>query len=220
MRPAESGRNLRRRTESAVRLFQTRRTLHSDGVVGPLTSADIFGEQPVVDAHPPAGLLAATVKVALTQEGVRETSGTPNRGPVVDQYIRSVGLDPAGGYSWCQAFVYWSFEGGAHASGVADPACEPPVLDHWARSPQANRIYAGAALDNPALVRPGSIFIVDHGGGRGRAGLVTHIASGEIGTIEGNTNERGSREGDGVYQKTRSIASINVGFIDYAAARG
>ena len=45
--------------------------------------------------------------------------------------------------------------------------------------------------------------------------MVTRVLSGEIGTIEGNTNDRGSREGDGVYQKTRTIGSINVGFIDY-----
>ena len=69
--------------------------------------------------------------------------------------------------------------------------------------------------DDPTLIRPGAIFIVDHGGGKGHTGIVTKIVDGEIGTIEGNTNQRGSREGDGVYQKVRTIASINVGFVDY-----
>ena len=77
-------------------------------------------------------------------------------------------------------------------------------------------MYANAAFDDPTLIRPGAIFIVDHGGGKGHTGLVTQVLAGEVGTIEGNTNSRGSREGDGVYDKTRTIASINVGFIDYS----
>lgn len=51
--------------------------------------------------------------------------------------------------------------------------------------------------------------------GKGHSGLVTRVVSGKIDTIEGNTNQVGSRGGDGVYAQTRAIASITVGFIDY-----
>jgi hypothetical protein len=204
-------------TESSVKLFQTRRNLLPDGVVGPLTWDVLFQETPTVVDTAPSPLLARTLEVALSQNGVRETPGTPNRGPVVDQYVRSLGLDPAGGYSWCQAFVYWCFDQAATALGAADPCVKTAgVLDHWAKAPQAARVYASAALDDPTLVRPGAVFIIDHGGGKGHAGFVTRIASGVIDTIEGNTNLAKSREGDGVYAQSRTIASINVGFIDYA----
>lgn len=203
-------------TESAVELFQTRRNVRADGVVGPLTWDELFQDAPSSDATAPTPLLARTLEIALSQEGVREDAGTPNRGPVVDQYIRSVGLDPAGDYSWCQAFVYWCFTESARALSVRNPCVRTAgVLDHWARSPPVARIYASAALVDPAAIRPGAIFIIDHGSGHGHTGLVTRVASGEIDTIEGNTNQRGSREGDGVYRQTRTIASINVGFIDY-----
>ena len=203
-------------TTSAVKLFQTRRDLTPDGAVGPITWDALFLEPPVVADQAPTPLLGAVLDAAATQLDVRETPGTPNRGPQVDQYVRGVGLDPAGGYSWCQAFVYWCFAQAAAQLGAANPCVRTAgVLDHWARSPLADRVYAQAAGDDPRLVRPGAVFIIDHGGGKGHAGLVTQVVSGAVATIEGNTNQAGSREGDGVYRHTRSISSINVGFIDY-----
>ena len=203
-------------TGSAVALFQTRRDLTPDGVVGPITWDALFLEPPFVDNQAPTPLLQSVLDTAATQLGVRETPGTPNRGPQVDAYIRSVGLDPTGGYSWCQAFVYWCFVQASTALKVPNPCVRTAgVLAHWAKSPLTARVYAQAAFDDPRLVRPGAIFIIDHGGGKGHTGLVTQVVSGVVQTIEGNTNQAGSREGDGVYTHTRSIASINVGFIDY-----
>jgi hypothetical protein len=200
-------------TVSAVKLFQTRKDMTADGVIGPLTWSELFQEVPAVVERAPSALLAATLDMALSQNGVREDKGRPNRGAQVDEYLRTVGLDPAGGYSWCQAFVYWCF---AKTFPTGNPCVKTAgVLDHWAKSPRPTRVYAAEAFDDPRLVRPGAVFVVDHGSGRGHTGFVLKVLAGEVQTIEGNTNERGSREGDGVYQKTRSIASINVGFIDY-----
>lgn len=203
-------------TESSVQLFQTRRSLQADGVIGPLTWDVLFDEPVTVNEQATSPILKASLEVALSQLGIRETKGQPNRGPEVDAYIRSVGLNPTGGHSWCQAFVYWCFDKAASTASVANPCVQTGgVLAHWAKSPRGNRVYAQAAFDDPSTVSPGAIFIVDHGSGRGHTGLVLRISAGEIDTIEGNTNERGSREGDGVYRKTRSLASVNVGFIDY-----
>jgi peptidoglycan hydrolase-like protein with peptidoglycan-binding domain len=204
------------RTRSAVLLFQTRYDLLPDGIVGPLTWEVLFRQAPVEVAVPPTPLLAAAVEAARGQRHVRETG--PNRGPEVDEYLRAVGLDPAqGAYAWCIAFLYWCFREAARALDTANPCVRTAgVLNHWVRAPAGARIAAADALDEPSLVRPGAIFVIDHGHGLGHAGLVTAVVSGTIKTIEGNTNRAGSREGDGVYDKQRSIASINVGFVDYA----
>jgi hypothetical protein len=204
-------------TESSVKLFQTRRDLPADGVIGPLTWAELFHDAPAPVVEAPAPLLAQAVARALTQDGVREDPGRPNRGPQVDQYLARVGVDPRSGSPWCAAFAYWCFDEAARHLGLANPCVKTAgVLDHWARSPHAARVPAEAAFDDPRLIRPGALFVIDHGSGRGHTGIVVKVLTGEIATIEGNTNQRGSREGDGVYQKTRTIGSINLGFLDYA----
>lgn len=65
-------------------------------------------------------------------------------------------------------------------------------------------------------MQPGFIFIMDFGGGVGHTGLVEKVLNGHLVTIEGNTNDGGSREGIGVFRRTgRKLASINKGFLDY-----
>ena len=61
------------------------------------------------------------------------------------------------------------------------------------------------------------IFVLDTGGGAGHTGLVESIEGGRLITLEGNTNDGGSREGVGVFRRNgRKIVNINRGFIDYA----
>jgi hypothetical protein len=95
------------------------------------------------------------------------------------------------------------------------------VLNHWVMAGQRGvpRITGSRAVQNPDLLRPGHIFVIDTGGGHGHTGLVLEVAGGKSITIEGNTNDGGSREGVGVFRReSRKIAQINRGFIDYSAA--
>ena len=71
------------------------------------------------------------------------------------------------------------------------------------------------AVNNPSLLKPGQIFIIDHGGGLGHTGILERIEGGFIHTIEGNSNSSGSSNGIGVFQLTRKIVQINRGFIEY-----
>ena len=48
--------------------------------------------------------------------------------------------------------------------------------------------------------------------------MVLEVANGRLVTVEGNTNDNGSREGIGVFRRdSRKISTINKGFIDYSA---
>jgi hypothetical protein len=76
------------------------------------------------------------------------------------------------------------------------------------------------AKEDPSLIMPGHVFIIDHGHGRGHTGIVERVEGGLLVTIEGNTNEAGSGNGIGVFRRQgRRIADINVGFIDYSSQR-
>ena len=61
------------------------------------------------------------------------------------------------------------------------------------------------------------IFHIDTGGRTGHAGFVVDVVGGKLVTIEGNTNDDGSREGIGVFNRTsRRISSISLGFVAFA----
>jgi hypothetical protein len=87
--------------------------------------------------------------------------------------------------------------------------------DHWNRT-KAKKITRDQAMNNPNLVKPGSIFILKTGKTSGHTGLVEKVEAGFIYTIEGNSNPAGSSNGIGVFRlKFRKINSINLGFVEY-----
>ena len=69
---------------------------------------------------------------------------------------------------------------------------------------------------NEALEFPRHFSNQQTGGGNGHPGFVANVIGNRLGTIEGNTNDGGSREGIGVFRRTgRTIDSINRGFIGF-----
>ena len=213
------------RMKGAVKLFQARnvdaegRPLRQDGEVGSITWAALFGLETVASSDTTDdALLTRVLQIAAGEEAkeVREVPKDSNRGPEVDVYLRRAGVDP--GLSWCCAFVYWCFDEAARALGRGNPMVKTAgCLDHWRRSPDrgATRLMAAAAIADPSALKPGMIFIMDHGGGLGHTGLIEKVAGGLLTTIEGNTDASRTREGGGVYRLTRKVAEINKGYIDY-----
>lgn len=217
-------------TRTAVKLFQARftdclgRPLLVDGKVGPLTWASLFGcpgaedPAPAVDASP---LAARALEVARSQIGVREQPTGSNRGVEVDGYLRAVDLEPTqGSFAWCAAFVYWCFARAADELGVDNPAVRTAgVLDHWRRAgtvPRATKVKGAEAAQDPTLVPSGALFAISVGHGLGHMGFVESVTAGSLVTIEGNTNDDGSREGIGVFRRVgRKVNAINLGYVVY-----
>ena len=229
--PVDSAGLFGAQTEASVKLFQARhvdgegRPLKQDGELGPLTWVALFGDETIQDrATPATQFLKAVLVQAASQVGVLEQPKNSNSGPQVNEYLKRAGVPldlPAEKKPWCCAFVYWCFDQASRDEGRANPMVKTAgCLDHWNRvsGGRARRIDAARAVDDPGLVEPGMIFIMDHGQGRGHTGLVERVAGGLLHTIEGNTDASRTREGGGVYRLTRKMGEINTGYIDYRGA--
>ena len=144
------------------------------------------------------------LNVAVYQLGNAEVPHGSNWGPAVEKYLKSVGINSPS--AWCMAFVYWCVNEASKEMGVHNPLFKTGhVLTQWTKS-KSFRI-----IDAP---RKGDIFIMDFGGGKGHTGFVTNVVGDRINTVEGNSNDEGSREGFEVCRKPggRKISSCK-GFL-------
>jgi hypothetical protein len=133
-----------------------------------------------------------------SQLNVRETS--PNRGPMVDIYNRSVGSSV--GVYWCGSFV------GYNLSYFNIPNPNSAWSPNYAKSKD---IIWKPKLKTSLEPLTGDVFTIyyqnlDRVGHTGF--FVKKNKDGYFITIEGNTNGTGSREGDGVYKKKRESDKI------------
>jgi len=209
-------------TVSAVKLFQSlnrdkhNEPLEADGKVGLLTWESLFDIPTRPNAEVESDLLREALSVAQSQVGIMERPPGSNRGVEVENYQKLVGIPP--GSFWCAAFVYFCFNEAAKKLGVPNPLFRTGgCLDHWNNS-TAKKIKASAARDNPSLVKPGHIFIIDHGGGHGHTGIVKRVEGGRLITIEGNSNPNGSSNGIGVFElDIRKVWTTDLkGYLDYS----
>ena len=215
-------------TFAAVEHFQARSVdskgnpLVVDGKVGPGTWAVLFGDETIPQVTAAGSpVLSAVLTVAAGEVGTLEVPPGSNRGPKVDQYVASVGLNPAGGFPWCASFVYFCFAQAAGQLNVENPCVKTGgVRDHWARAATAagaTRILPAQAQQQTSLIVPGMLFLIGETGGNGHMGIIESVQGNQLTTIEGNTNEGGSREGIGVFRRTsRIISQISLGFILYS----
>ncbi len=163
----------------------------------------------------PANISSLALSNAQAQVGQQESPIGSNSGPMVDKYLLSVGLKP--GYAWCQAFVYWCYAQAAALQSSRCPVIKTAgVLDCWNKVALSQKITKIAALANPQLVKPGQQFILMFSNGSGHTGIVEKAENQTIYTIEGNSNNDGSREGFAVVRHQRKLTDKALqGFIMY-----
>jgi uncharacterized protein (TIGR02594 family) len=140
------------------------------------------------------------LKIAISQLGQHENPLGSNWGTPVKEYLASVGINfPA---AWCAAFVYWCFK---QANTNVPLVKTAGVLNHWNTADKKYRVT------DP---QPGDIFIMDYGKGLGHTGFVEKVDATFIYTVEGNSNDSGSREGIEVTRKQRPRTKIK-GYLRY-----
>ncbi len=151
-------------------------------------------------------LATKLVLLAQREVGVHEIGDT-NRGPRVNEYKAACeGMPSEAAWPWCAAFLCWLVR---EAMGDVAYSFRRPItpgawdLERWSleqdnstqtKKPTMGDIRAGDLI----------IFKFSHCG----LALSSPGGMGTLRTIEGNTNEAGSRDGGGVYLKHRPVEQI------------
>lgn len=142
----------------------------------------------------------AILNVANKEVGKQEIPKGSNWGVHVQGYLKSVGITfPA---AWCAAFVYWVLKQAELEKPVPRTG---GVLRMWREAPAIHRVV------DP---QPGDVFIMDYGKGLGHTGFIERVEGTKLFTIEGNTNDEGSREGYEVAKRVRERSKC-VGFLRF-----
>jgi hypothetical protein len=134
-----------------------------------------------------------------SQIGVREKSGN-NDGKEVEMYLATVGLGK--GYAWCAAFVKWNLLNAGYTqakviNGMALSCHNSKSIVYF-----KNKFYQNLQAGDVFTLYYVKLKRIGHTGFFDK-----RINSSIYRSVEGNTNEEGSREGDGVYVKYRSFNS-------------
>jgi len=149
------------------------------------------------------------VRLARAEIGVEELNGT-NKGKRVNEYKAATTLDPNQGWPWCAAFVAWLVREAMKNLGIKETAKfkRPTTASAWGfeawslkqdattwtRKPHDGDIQAGDIV----------VFTFSH------IGIATSAPDkgGWVSTIEGNSNNQGSREGGAVVTHKRHVSKI------------
>ena len=135
----------------------------------------------------------------------REVGGQ-NRGPWVRLYT---GGKEGTAWPWCAAFVTYIIKQAAAACNVKSPIPGSFSCDELAKQayPKARLFPQGKTAGY--AISAGDLFLIPKpGGGYQHTGIVTAVEPGRgtFWTIEGNTNDDGSREGYEVCKRVRLIS--------------
>lgn len=146
-----------------------------------------------------ASQISTVTSIYRNEIGVREATGK-NDGTRVEEYLASCKL--AKGNPWCAAFLTWTFKKAGVKTVISgySPNWFPAGKTIFTRGSKSNSVPGTADAFGIWFQNKGRIAHV---------GFIDQWPAGSmVITVEGNTNEAGSREGDGVYRKRRLKTQI------------
>lgn len=144
-------------------------------------------------------IIEATIETARREVGVREV-GNSNSGPRIEQYQASTTLGGTG-WPWCAAFQSWDM-----LTTLGRELCDAV----WLRSASCDQILTwgrahGIVFDTPVAGAQGLVMASKHDATH--IFKVADVLPGAVQSIEGNTNTDGSRNGNGVYLRRRTLSN-------------
>lgn len=177
-----------------------------DGDRGPKTNGAFSRwEASLITSTPTTTIAEKLVDLARTQVGIFEVSR--NQAPGIAKYWTATTY-PNGMTNrepWCAAFTCWLVKTAVGDTPIKWSLPKSPVAydnEKWGAANEGKGVHVLKSSEKP---KAGDIFTLATAS---HTGLVIGVSGSNVTTIEGNTNAAGSREGDGVYIKTRPISTI------------
>lgn len=147
--------------------------------------------------------LGATI-VACAERHLRERpieTGSQNCGPWVRLYMQG---NDGSAWPWCAGFVRFLLEQACQKLDAPLPIAGSFSCDSLAAQAREAGLFVGERDAVPGAIPPGSFFLVRRTATDWtHVGVVTRSGPDAFDTIEGNTNDDGSREGFAVCARTR-----------------
>ena len=196
-------------TESAVRAFQRRQGLGDRGVVNRRTFEALVApiRRAMAPIVPRRGATLGQMTVAYARQHLAEHPrevGGANAGPWVRLYMDG---QQGAEWAWCAGFVTWVLRQAADTLGTEPPVRRTFSCDELAGG-AGSCFCRGTSGRARAELTPGSIFLVRRTAGDWtHTGFVLQAEREVFQTIEGNTNDGGSREGLVVLQRTSGYSN-------------
>lgn len=153
------------------------------------------------------------IAIAIDEVGVVESPQGSNCGPRVNTYKAATNLPPKEAWPWCAAFIGWVVKECMRRGAIAGESYtfERPTtagawaLETWSLEQDASTHTKRAPRRD---IKAGDIVIFKFSHVGFAIGLPD--VNGNFQTVEGNTDAKGSREGGGVWRKTRHLSQVKT----------
>jgi peptidoglycan hydrolase-like protein with peptidoglycan-binding domain len=208
------------KTEQALKQFQTKAGLPATGVADAATFDKLVAPMKAALAPiAPNGRSLGELEVAYAEQHLRQHPrevGGQNCGPWVRLYLDGKEGTP---WAWCAGFATYCMRQAAAALNVPERALPLPrtyscdALGEAARR-QQRLLVEPSTREQRSRIKPGSLFLRRTSASDwNHTGIIVSATDTEIRTIEGNTNDDGSREGYEVCARTRGYKGLDIALL-------
>lgn len=193
-------------TESMVRQFQKKMRLPETGIVNKTTFARLtLPMSKALKPLPANGRTISNLVVAYAKQHLRQHPrevGGQNRGPWVRLYMNN---REGNAFPWCAGFASFLLHQACETLKIPMPVNSTVSCDRLAAdAKKKKRFLDGRGNLDKSRIKPGSLFLNKKTEGDWvHTGIVTKASQEHFETIEGNTNDEGSREGYEVCKRAR-----------------
>jgi hypothetical protein len=200
-------------TEAALKRFQAKAGLAVTGVADAATYERLVAPMKAATAAIPAqGRSLGALVVAYASQHLRQRPreiGGENRGPWVRLYMDG---NEGTAWPWCAGFATFCLQQAAKTLGAPMPvertfSCD--LLASFGRE-KSRLVSTLTAPPDRTRIHPGSLFLRRRTANDWEhTGIVVEVDEETFQTIEGNTNDEGSREGYEVCARTRGFKNMD-----------